>query len=252
MKTILASLSLAYLVQSQVTSPEAPKPIVLDHAAKVKANADSSSCEKACAAIAEVIPQTFFLRREGDFKMWDRKQEECTPACRIEPSTPEHVSWIILAAATHQCHFAVRGGGHSRIKGSSNAEDGITIDLRRFNAVEVSKDQKTVKIGGGQIWGNVYKTLEKQGLAVVGGRVSDVGVGGLLLGGMCRSIHSQIIGILTAQAAYPFSPIAMAGLQIQSLLTKSYSQIAQSRPSRTSQTQIYSGLSVEVAIISAS
>lgn len=184
MKTVLAtSLSLAYLAQAQVTSPEAPKPIVLDYAAKVKANPDSLPCEKACAAIAEVIPQTFYLRGEGDFKMWDRKQEECTPACRIEPSNPEHVSWILLAAAAHQCHFAVRGGGHSRIKGSSNAEDGITIDLRRFDAVEVSEDQKTVKVGGGQIWGNVYKALEKQNLAVVGGRVSDVGVGGLLLGG---------------------------------------------------------------------
>jgi hypothetical protein len=40
-----------------------------------------------------------------------------------------------------------------------------------------------VKIGGGNVWGDVYKMLEKQDLAVVGGRVSDVGVGGLILGG---------------------------------------------------------------------
>jgi hypothetical protein len=183
MKSILTSLSLVYIAQSQVTSPEAPKAVVTEWAKEVKANADSLPCEKACAAIAEAIPHTFYLRDEGDFRLWDEKQRELTPACRIEPATPEDVSIIIKAAALDQCHFAVRSGGHSRIAGSSNAEGGITIDLRRFDQVEVSKDKKTVKIGGGNTWGPVYKALEKDNLAVVGGRVSDVGVGGLLLAG---------------------------------------------------------------------
>ena len=122
---------------------------------------------------------------QGDFNMWDKKQEDLEPACRIEPSTPEDVSTIIKAAIQHQCHFAVKGGGHSRIAGSSNAESGITIDMRKFDDIVISKDKKTVKIGAGNTWGPVYKTLEKQDLSVVGGRVSDVGVSGLLLGGEC-------------------------------------------------------------------
>jgi FAD/FMN-containing dehydrogenase len=183
MKTTLIPLSLAYLAQCQVTSPEAPKAVVTDWAKQVKANADSLPCERACAAIAEAVPQTFYLRDEGDFRLWDEKQRELTPACRIEPATPADVSVIVKAAAADNCHFAVRSGGHSRIAGSSNAEGGITIDLRRFDQVEVSKDKKTVKIGGGNTWGPVYRALEKDNLAVVGGRVSDVGVGGLLLGG---------------------------------------------------------------------
>src|SRR5690348_539125 len=105
MKSILTCLSLAYLSQCQVTSPEAPKPVILEYAQKVKANPESLPCEKACAAIAEEIPNNFYLRTEGEFKCWDSKQSELAPACRIEPSTPEEVSVIIKAATTHQCHF---------------------------------------------------------------------------------------------------------------------------------------------------
>lgn len=38
-------------------------------------------------------------------------------------------------------------------------------------------------IGTGARWGDVYTTLEAEGAMVTGGRVSHVGIGGLLLGG---------------------------------------------------------------------
>ena len=41
----------------------------------------------------------------------------------------------------------------------------------------------TASIGVGLSWGNVYRRMEKQGLNIVGGRVTEVGVGGLTLGG---------------------------------------------------------------------
>jgi FAD/FMN-containing dehydrogenase len=156
---------------------------VREHAEQIKLSSSSSSCERACAAIAETIPHAFFLRDEGDCVLWDAKQKDLIPSCRVEPSTPEEVSIILKAAIKEQCHFATRGGGHSRIAGSSNAEDGITIDLKKINQIEIAKDKKTVRIGGGSVWGDVYKTLEGKDLTVIGGRVSDVGVGGLILGG---------------------------------------------------------------------
>lgn len=183
MRSTLAFLSYTSFVLAQQGSPEAPRPVITEYAKMVKADANALPCEKACAAIAEVIPHTFFLRDEGDCKLWDQKQKDVIPACRVEPSTPEDVSIVIKAAAADKCHFAIRGGGHSRIAGSSNADEGITIDLKNFDQIKVSKDKKTVEIGGGQTWGPVYKALEPQNLMVVGGRVSDVGVGGLLLGG---------------------------------------------------------------------
>jgi FAD binding domain len=41
----------------------------------------------------------------------------------------------------------------------------------------------SVKVGAGARWFDVYRTLEAEGLMVLGGRVADVGVGGLTLGG---------------------------------------------------------------------
>lgn len=81
------------------------------------------------------------------------------------------------------CHFAVKGGGHARDVGFSNADAGVTIDLVRMGTVELSQDKKTVKVGAGARWADVFSTLEKDNLTVVGGRVSDVGVAGLTLGG---------------------------------------------------------------------
>lgn len=83
-----------------------------------------------------------------------------------------------------QCPFAVRGGGHSDIAGFSNIEGGITIDMRKINRIEVSDDRKTVKLGSGLKWGDVYFALDEEALGVVGGRANTVGVGGLTLGGM--------------------------------------------------------------------
>lgn len=82
-----------------------------------------------------------------------------------------------------RCNFAIRSGGHTPWTGANNIEDGVTLDLSQLNQVKVSPDRKTVDVGPGNRWLDVYDTLEKQGLIVVGGRASIVGVGGLTTGG---------------------------------------------------------------------
>ncbi|KAI8931092.1 hypothetical protein NX059_012103 [Plenodomus lindquistii] len=48
---------------------------------------------------------------------------------------------------------------------------------------KLSADNKTVAIGPGDRWLDVYNYLTPYDLAVVGGRAATVGVGGLTLGG---------------------------------------------------------------------
>lgn len=84
---------------------------------------------------------------------------------------------------TVQCPFAVRAGGHTPFKGANNIDGGITIDLRNLNTIKVSSDKKSVTVGPGNKWGQVYKVTDAAGVRVVGGRDWDVGVGGLLVGG---------------------------------------------------------------------
>ena len=73
--------------------------------------------------------------------------------------------------------------------GASNAVGGITIDLKHLNGITLSEDQETASIGPGNRWGDVYEKLEPKGLTVIGGRVSNVGVGGFMLGG--KSTHDS-------------------------------------------------------------
>ena len=71
--------------------------------------------------------------------------------------------------------------------GASNAPGGITIDLMSLNSIELEKDEDgeiaTAKVGSGSKWSEVYATLEPLGRTVAGGRSSQIGVGGFLLGG---------------------------------------------------------------------
>lgn len=82
--------------------------------------------------------------------------------------------------------------GASNIGSASDSDDGVggmAIDLGRMNEVVLSEESKdgsrsrSVSIGPGARWGDVYKTLEKDGLSTSGARMDLVGVGGFLVGG---------------------------------------------------------------------
>lgn len=82
-----------------------------------------------------------------------------------------------------QCKFAVKSGGHGYFAGASNIDGGLTIDLVKLKTISISRDQTQTSVGTGNKWLNVYSALEPKGLSVVGGRVADIGTGGLTLGG---------------------------------------------------------------------
>lgn len=88
-----------------------------------------------------------------------------------------------MALAKHHCPFTVKGGGHTAFPTGSSIDNGVNIDLAHMDEVTVHDYETTVSVGPGARWGNVSSVLDKKGLAVVGGRVPDVGVAGLILGG---------------------------------------------------------------------
>jgi FAD/FMN-containing dehydrogenase len=73
----------------------------------------------------------------------------------------------------------VKSGGHAAFRGASSIEGGITVDLAGLNNLKLSSDQKTVTVGPGNRWYDVYSYLEPYSLTVIGGRAATVGVGGL-------------------------------------------------------------------------
>jgi hypothetical protein len=77
---------------------------------------------------------------------------------------------------------AVRGGGHNG-GGLGICDDGMVIDLSGIKYVKVNPENKTVRVGGGNTWGEVDHATHAFGLAVPAGIISTTGVGGLTLGG---------------------------------------------------------------------
>jgi hypothetical protein len=103
---------------------------------------------------------------------WSVQQATVNPQCVFKPSNTIEVSSLVLISRLTQCQFAVKGGGHAAFAGASSIEGGITVSMERFNQVAVSADKKYAKVGAGNRWVDVYSTVEKSGVSVVGGRVS--------------------------------------------------------------------------------
>ncbi|MCW8849470.1 MAG: FAD-binding protein [Melioribacteraceae bacterium] len=78
--------------------------------------------------------------------------------------------------------ISVRGGGHNG-GGLGLCDDGLAIDLAGLKFVRVDVANKTVRVGGGNLWGEVDHATYPFGLAVPSGVISTTGVGGLTLGG---------------------------------------------------------------------
>jgi UDP-N-acetylenolpyruvoylglucosamine reductase len=77
---------------------------------------------------------------------------------------------------------AIRGGGHSG-PGLGTCDDGLVIDLSRMKGVRVNPNEKTVRVEGGCVWGDVDHATHAFGMATTSGFISTTGVGGLTLGG---------------------------------------------------------------------
>ena len=67
--------------------------------------------------------------------------------------------------------------------GAANVQDGITIASQGLKGIRLAENKQHVTVGVGETWGSVYTELDKHGLTAPGGRVSRVGVPGLILGG---------------------------------------------------------------------
>jgi FAD/FMN-containing dehydrogenase len=77
--------------------------------------------------------------------------------------------------------IAVRAGGHSGA-GYGVVDDGLVIDVRPMQRIEVDPGARTVHAGAGLTWAQLDAATQAHGLAVTGGRVSHTGVAGLTLG----------------------------------------------------------------------
>ena len=146
------------------------------------------------SSLSHALPGRVFSSEDQEYtesltSYFSAQESHLKPACIIRPQSTADVATIVsyLVQANKSrgigsVKFAIRSGGHACIAESANLSDGVTIDLRSLNTIELNDDSQ-VCIGTGASWGEVIRKLDPLGLAVPGGRHSQVGVGGLTLGG---------------------------------------------------------------------
>ncbi|PBK61219.1 FAD-binding domain-containing protein [Armillaria solidipes] len=110
--------------------------------------------------------------------------------CSVEPGSAEDVGIILSILGKTKTSFGIKGGGHATNQGFSSTI-GVQIAMTRFNEVTYDSTTQTAVIGAGNIWDDVYEILNAQGVNVLGGRVSGVGVAGFTLGGGYSYLSNQ-------------------------------------------------------------
>ena len=104
------------------------------------------------------------------------------PALIARCATTADVAAAVRFAREHALAVAVRSGGHS-VSGLGVCEGGIVIDLGGLKAIDVDPVAKTVRAGGGVLWGELDAATQAHGLHTPGGRVTTTGIGGFTTGG---------------------------------------------------------------------
>ncbi|KAK9769878.1 putative FAD binding domain-containing protein [Seiridium cardinale] len=140
-----------------------------------------------CAALEAKFPGKTFYPGDEVYEyetqaFWSNT-ELMNPTCVFRPESASDISESISLSRTTETDFAVRGGGHMGIQGSNNIDDGFLVVLSNLTVLELSDDQSTLTLGPGYKWGAVYEYLASYDLGAAGGRLSPVGVPGLLLAG---------------------------------------------------------------------
>ncbi|KAK7949220.1 uncharacterized protein PG986_010106 [Apiospora aurea] len=122
---------------------------------------------------------------------WSQLLNEVRPYCIFRPSTPTALSVLVLISRLSQCPFAAKSGGHSAFAGGAGIHGGITVSFDNLRDIKLSADKKTVAVQPGNTWARVLSTLSSTGVTVLSGRLGDIGVGGLTLGGGISFLTNQ-------------------------------------------------------------
>ncbi|KAM0801147.1 FAD binding domain protein [Usnea florida] len=193
---LVFSIFIVRRLRTSVSVQPAKKP---DHVNFTLSSSEPSMLSKNLASALHdsvILPQNAAFFEQSMNSYWAKQESEIIPACVVRPRDVQQLCTAITILKreyderrkhAHEENakglFAIRSGGHSPVSGAASINRGVLIDLCLFRDVTPSEEGSSVEIGAGAKWMDVSKVLDRRGLAVVGGRNSAVGVGGLTLGG---------------------------------------------------------------------
>ncbi|KAJ4177631.1 hypothetical protein NW755_013744 [Fusarium falciforme] len=153
--------------------------------------------EDACEEISKALPKRVFFpisinyhSQQSDY--WSTLLRGIKSACIVVPQSAEHVSTAVKILNKYpDVKFAVKSGGHDPNAGHATVSNGVLISLAELKGATYDRDNGVAYVKPGGEWNDVISELNKEGIAVVGGRLGIVGVGGLLLQGGISFLSAQ-------------------------------------------------------------
>jgi FAD/FMN-containing dehydrogenase len=138
------------------------------------------------------------------------------PALVARCADADAVARVIGFARAHDLPLAVRGGGHHGA-GMGTVDGGVVADLSLLKDIQVDPEARTVRVGGGCVWGEVDRATNAHGLATPSGIVSTTGVGGIATGGglghLTRKCGLTIDNMLSAEVVLADGSVVTASEQ---------------------------------------
>ncbi|KZT01206.1 FAD-binding domain-containing protein [Laetiporus sulphureus 93-53] len=154
-----------------------------NHQTSLALGNDSTPCQQIAGAVSSASevyysPEAVYVADIHHYAVTSMD----TALCSVDPGSAEDIAIILQILGSTRTPFAVKGGGHMMNPGSSSTI-GVQIAMSRFKQVQYNPEARTVSVGGGLRWDDVYEALEPLEVNVVGGRATGVGVAGFTLGG---------------------------------------------------------------------
>jgi FAD/FMN-containing dehydrogenase len=104
------------------------------------------------------------------------------PALIVRAADGEDVATAVGFAREHGLDLSVRAGAHNQA-GTAIAENGVVVDLRDLDHVDVDADRRVATVGPGNTTAEALAATQEHGLAFPTGSAGCVGVAGTTLGG---------------------------------------------------------------------
>lgn len=164
----------------------------------VERQAASAAAASACAGIQSSLGGKVYYSGSSGYSSeqsnyWNSGLRQLNPACIVRPTSAAEVQEVVYVLKNYpNANYAVKSGGHDPNPGHSAIDGGVLISL--FDMAGASYDSKSglayVKPGGR--WSDVIADLAPSGVAVTGGRLGIVGVGGYITGGGLSFLSAQV------------------------------------------------------------
>jgi FAD/FMN-containing dehydrogenase len=113
------------------------------------------------------------------------------PALIVQAQDVADVIATVNFARDNQVLLAIRGGGHNG-PGLGTVEGGVVLDLGAMHGIRIDPANRTARVEGGALLGDVHHATFPFGLALPSGIIASTGVGGITLGGGIGHLTRQM------------------------------------------------------------